>query len=649
MCGIAGFTASSKQPEHEGIIESMVMAIRHRGPDAQAWSCHEGISLGHARLSIIDLSDAGTQPMHSACGRYSIAFNGEIYNFLELRDDLEKRGYRFQTKTDTEVILALFMFEGPQAVTKLNGMYAIAFADHKTGTLDLLRDRIGKKPLYYTEIGGQLVFASELKSLLQFPGIEKEIREDALYDFFAYQYVPDPKTIFNNIHKLSPASHLHREADGQWNIRRYWEPRFGHTAQTPYRDAKDQLLETIKDATEQRMISDVPLGAFLSGGVDSSGIVALMAEGGETVTTCTIGFDDKKYNEADFAKVVADQYKTNHKVHMVNQDVASRLNEITYYFDEPFADPSLVPTFFVSELAKQDVTVALTGDGGDEIFAGYSKYAVDWHENRLRAKFPSFTRSAMGSLAPYLRKVPNTAFRKASSLMNSLNLDPAKAFFVTNSFLDEHVWQAIATPDLQNSLGSYHPSELTEETYHRCDGPDHLSKILYTDMNTFLPGGILVKADRMSMAHALELRAPLLDYRVIELANTFVSDFKFDQGNKKKILKDTFEPLLPHDILHRKKMGFSTPLAHWLRTELKTLTEGYLFNANAGLAHYFDQDALKALWTDHQKSRFDHSSFLWSMLMFEMWWQHYMADQPETNTPESEQSHEPLNAAEGVA
>jgi len=371
----------------------------------------------------------------------------------------------------------------------------------------------------------------------------------------------------------------------------------------------------------------------LSGGVDSSGVVALMAKDGRTVTTCCIGFDDKKFNETEFAQIVANKYETDHHVHTVHSDVASRLKEITRYFDEPFADPSLVPTFFVSELARTNVTVALTGDGGDEVFAGYSKYGNDWQETKLRAKFPSFSRQAMGALAPYLRKLPGTAFRKASSLMNSLSLDAAKAFYVTNSFLDDHVWQAIINNNLRKDLNSYHPSEITEQRYNECDAPDHLSKLLYTDMHTYLPGGILVKADRMSMAHALELRAPLLDYRVIEFANSLQSEFKFKQGDKKHILKETFKHLLPDDILYRKKMGFSTPLALWFKTELKDISQEILFAPNAGLKQYFDLDAIKALWDSHQKGLFDHSSVLWSLLMFELWWQHYMSDSTQTESP----------------
>ena len=623
MCGIAGFTTTNNREENKVIIKKMVETIRHRGPDANSVYTTESIALGHARLSIIDLSEAGTQPMHTEGYHHSIVFNGEIYNYQNVKQELENKGISFVTQTDTEVALKLLADEGPEAISKLNGMFAIALWNSHTKTLDLFRDRIGKKPIYYAQVDDQFIFGSELKVLLAYPGIKKQIRKDALFDFFAYQYVPDPKTIFEGIYKLEPGTRLRLNSNGQITKTRYWKPEVTADSNISYTEAKESLLNLLQEATNDRLVSDVPLGAFLSGGVDSSGIVALMANQLSSVKTCSIGFNEKTFNETEFAEIVAKQYKTEHYVHTVHDNVASRLHEITSYLDEPFADPSLVPTFLVSELARQNVTVALTGDGGDEVFAGYSKYTTDWHETRLRNKFPSFARKGMGALAPYLRKLPNATIRRASSLMHSLSLDPAKAFYVTNSFLDDHVWYSCISDHYRNSLGDYHPSAITEAIYNEANAEDHLSKLLQTDMQTYLPGGILVKADRMSMANSLELRAPILDYRVIEFANRLPIEFKFQNGNKKRILKDIFEPWLPNDILHRKKMGFSTPLAVWFRTELKEITENTLFATNAGLKQFFKTDAIQALWNDHQSSRFDHSAFLWSLLMFELWYQNY--------------------------
>jgi asparagine synthase (glutamine-hydrolysing) len=632
VCGIAGFTTATSTETHVSVAKAMVHALRHRGPDAQGVMQFNGAVLGHARLSIIDLSEAGNQPFVSADGRYAIVFNGEIYNFQSLRTKLEGQGIRFRTQTDTEVVMALLAHEGLGAVQQLNGMFAIALWDNEAGTLDLIRDRIGKKPLYYTEQDGQLLFASELKALLACPNVPRDIRPDAVYDFFAYQYVPDPKTIFNNIYKLEPGSHLHRSRNGQIQIQRYWLPEMGEPEPITMEEAKGQLLDLIEDATKQRMISDVPLGAFLSGGVDSSGVVAMMAKGGNTVTTCCIGFNEKAYNEAEFAQAVARQYNTDHRLHMVKDGVAERLLEICQFLDEPFADSSLVPTFLVSELARQDVTVALTGDGGDEIFAGYEKYATDWRENQLRSKFPSSVRAVMGELAPALRKVPNKYVRRASSLMHSLSLNPAKAFYVTNTFIDDHIWQMLLNEDFRTALADYHPSELTERIYHQCDSKDHLARVLYTDMRTFLPGDILVKADRMSMANSLELRSPLLDYRIIEFANQLPSKLKFHKGNKKIILREALSPLLPPDILNRKKMGFSTPLAKWLRDELKTIAEDFLLHKAEGLAQIFNKDHIQLIWDQHQRGLFDHSPVLWSMLMYEIWWQNYMVSVTQKQT-----------------
>jgi asparagine synthase (glutamine-hydrolysing) len=378
------------------------------------------------------------------------------------------------------------------------------------------------------------------------------------------------------------------------------------------------------------MISDVPLGAFLSGGVDSSGIVALMAEqaektDGEAITTCSIGFDEEKFNETEFAKQVAEQYNTNHHELTVHDNVADSLKHIVSFFDEPFADPSLVPTYFVSKLAREKVTVAIAGDGGDEVFAGYSKYSVDHIENELRNKFPEWLRKKIfPSLAKIAGKVNLTSFRKANSLLTSLSVEPAMGFYITNSMITNETWLTLVTERTKKELGSYHPSTQTVDKYNQADGQDHLSKILYTDMKTYLPGGILVKVDRMSMANSLEVRAPILDYKLMEFAATVPSRFKFKEGEKKYLLKEAFKKYLPDDILYRKKMGFSVPLASWLRNELKEIVEDKLITNSSGLTQIFKQTEITKLWCEHIAKNKDHSTVLWSMLMFQMWWDAYM-------------------------
>jgi len=625
MCGIAGFTRFNSPVGDEATLKKMGRAITHRGPDASGEYLDESVGLCHRRLSIIDLSASGTQPMHSSDNRYVISFNGEIYNFLSLRADLEQQGYQFNTHTDTEVILALYQTEGQSMLSKLNGMFAFAIWDKHDKTLFLARDRVGKKPLYYLNDGKDFIFASEIKSILAIPGIKKALRYDAVYDFFEYQYIPDPKTIFNNIFKLEPGHWMQVDAQGIKNGQ-YWDISFAHITAKSESQLSGELLDLIRECTHRRMISDVPLGAFLSGGIDSSGVVGLMAEKeSKPVTTCSIGFDVEKYNEVEFARIVADKFKTDHHEFVVQSTVQDNLEKIVAYFDEPFADQSLVPTFFVSELARQQVTVALAGDGGDEIFAGYEKYSVDRIENNLRSIFPGFLRRSLFSrLSRLFVNSGHTVFRKAGSLLHSLSLDPARGFYLSNSNFGDALWNKVINDDTRRALHGYHPSAITEHFYNKADTDNHVSKILYTDTKTYLPGDILVKVDRMSMAHSLEVRAPLLDYQLIEFAARIPASLKLNKGEKKFILKQCFKPILPDDILYRKKMGFSVPLAHWLRHEIKPIAETHLLQSSEGIPDLFNVDVIDTLWRQHQAQQMDYSSQLWSLLMFQLWWNRYM-------------------------
>lgn len=628
MCGIAGLTTFNKSQVETDVLESMGQAIFHRGPDAGEVYKDASVGLVHRRLAIIDLSAAGIQPMHSHCGKFVIVFNGEIYNFLEQRALLEQEGYPFKTHTDTEVILALYAKYGEDCVSRLNGMFAFALWDIEAEKLFLARDRMGKKPLYYHCKDGDLYFASELKSLLAIDAFPKNIRLDAAYDFFAHQYVPDPKTIFEDVFKLEAGHTMTFDRSGM-TIKRYWDVSFANQSTAPESELKAQLQETLERCTSQRMVSDVPLGAFLSGGVDSSGVVAMMAKASDKpITTCSIGFDEKKFNETEFAASVAKQYETDHHELFVHENVADSLEHIASFFDEPFADPSLVPTYFVSKLAREKVTVAVAGDGGDEVFAGYSKYNVDDIENRLRMKFPKWVRKGVFPTAAKLcSKINHRIFKKATSLLTSLSVDPAMGFYITNSMMTDSQWQQLATDEVKQKLGSYHPSENTIKKYNEAPGNDHLSRILYTDLKTFLVGGILVKVDRMSMANSLEVRAPILDYEVVELAASMPSNLKFNDGEKKYILKEAFKPFLNDDILYRKKMGFSVPLAKWLRTELKDIVENKLIANPNGLKSIMDVAAINKVWQQHLSGSRDNSNILWSMLIYQLWWDKYIAQQ----------------------
>lgn len=633
MCGIAGFSQFHTPIGDQSTLQAMGEAIYHRGPDAGREYLEEHVGLSHRRLAIIDLSAAGVQPMHSHDEEYVIAFNGEIYNYLEHREALAAEGYPFKTHTDTEVILALYAKEGVECLQKLNGMFAFALWDKKAQSLFIARDRIGKKPLYYYQENNDIAFASELKSLLTLKHIPKKIRVDAVYDFFAYQYIPDPKTIYQDVHKLEPGHYLTIDSQGITK-KQYWDISFATTTEASEADLKAELQARAKACTEQRMVSDVPLGAFLSGGVDSSGVVALMAKiaqekGEKPITTCSIGFDEEKFDETKFAAMVAEQYKTDHHKLIVQENVEDNLEHIVSFFDEPFADPSLVPTFFVSQLAREKVTVAIAGDGGDEVFAGYEKYAVDHLENKLRDKVPAWVRkNILPSLSKVAASVNHNLFQRASSLLHSLSVDPAMGFYISNSFIKDTTWQSLINDETKTALKDYHPSTQTTDYYKKCDGKDHLSRILYTDMKTYLPGGILVKVDRMSMANSLEVRAPILDYTIMEFAASLPSQLKFNvsegKTEKKYLLKEAFKDYLSDDILYRKKMGFSVPLASWLRNELKSITEERLLNRTEGLCQFFKKEQIAKLWSEHKTLKKDNATVLWSMLMFQMWWDKYM-------------------------
>ncbi|BFT29625.1 amidotransferase 1, exosortase A system-associated [Alteromonas sp. D210916BOD_24] len=625
MCGIAGFSLFNHSEGGLPALDAMHNAIYHRGPDASGTYLDDSVGLCHRRLSILDLSEAGSQPMFSQDNNLVIVFNGEIYNFLELRESLTAQGVTFKSHTDTEVILALYAREGIKCLDKLNGMFAFALWDKVKKQLFIARDRLGKKPLYYYSQNGRFAFGSEIKAILALNDIPRKIRLDAVYDFFAYQYVPDPKSIFEHIHKLPPAHYMIVNEAG-FSLHEYWDLSFKHTSHESETTHIQQLKALLEKATQQRMISDVPLGAFLSGGVDSSGVVAMMAEASNSpVKTCTIGFDDEKFNEADFAREIAKKYNTEHHEFTVSQNVADRLEHIVSFFDEPFADPSLVPTFFVSELARKVVTVALAGDGGDEMFAGYEKYSIDHVENQLRNKFPRIVRQRLfPRLSQMAGLIPGVLGKKAKSLLTTLSTTPAMGFYITNSMITDEMWSSLVTNEVKQQLQDYHPSHYTLDNYHKADGPDHLSKILYTDIKTYMTGGVLVKVDRMSMANSLEVRAPILDYHVAEFAAALPSSQKFNKGTKKYLLKKVFEPYIPDALLHRKKMGFSTPIDTWFREDLKPYTESVLFNVDDGIYHIFDQAKVNRIWAEHQDGTHQHGIVLWSMLMYQMWYNRYV-------------------------
>jgi asparagine synthase (glutamine-hydrolysing) len=626
MCGIAGFTQYRKDvADASGLLDKMGTAIQHRGPDAAGVFVDEQVAMVHRRLSIIDLSESGAQPMHSPSGRYVIVYNGEIYNFQSLRTELEKDGLIFKGTSDTEVLIALYEKYGAECLELLNGMFAMAIWDKRDQVLFLARDRLGKKPLYFYQKDERFLFASEIKSILCAPAIDRSVRSDAIQDFFFYQYVPDPKTIFKFIHKLRPGHWMRIERDGTTQ-KQYWDVSFAKTHAGTREQIEEELVELLDDSVRARMISDVPLGAFLSGGVDSSAVVGLMARSSEArVTTCSIGFNNKKFDEITYAAKVARQFDTKHHELIVQENVETNLVSIAAYFDEPFADPSFIPTYYVSKLARTMVKVALAGDGGDENFAGYGKYLDDQRENRLRKWVPGAIPQALaGALSRMLADNPISELRRGSSLLNSLSGDASRGFFLSNSFFRSHIWDRLITGQFAIDIEGYDSAEVTRDYYALADTDDHLSKLLYTDIKSYLPGDILVKVDRMSMANSLETRAPILDYRVVEFAATLPSDMKIHNGEGKSVLKTSLEGFLTDDTLYRKKMGFSVPLASWLRNEVAAVAEKYLLAENNGLSNFFSVSEIRGLWLEHQIGKRDYSQELWSLLVFEIWWQQYI-------------------------
>lgn len=596
--------------------------IRHRGPDAGGEYLDAHVGLAHRRLSIIDLSEHGNQPMFSTDGRLVIVFNGEIYNFQSLRAELERDGLQFRTRTDTEVLLGLYRKYGTDCLAHLNGMFAFAIWDLDRKRLFLARDRIGKKPLYYYHAGrDKLAFASEIKSLLQVPGLDFQVEPTAVADFLKYHYIPAPKTIFQRVHKLPPGHFLTLDIGCSPKVDEYWDVSFASGSNQTMEDAQDQLLELLQQSTALRMIADVPLGAFLSGGVDSSAVVALMAKASpQPVRTCTIGFDDKDFDESPFAREVAELFGTDHQEYRVKANLEETIDLLPQFFDEPFADSSAVPTYHVSRLARQAVTVALAGDGGDESFGGYAKYAVELKEDLARRFLPRpFLQALHGLSRGWTHPLP----RKAHSLAGSALADPARAFYRTNTYMDDQTLEKVLADSVRRQCSDYDPAEQTIRHYRKVADADHVTRMLYTDLKTYLPDDILVKVDRMSMAHSLEVRAPFLDYRIIEFAASLPSRFKIRGNDKKILLRKTFSRLLPEAILNRRKQGFSVPLDSWFRHELKAYAEQVLFGSPA-LADLLSIDGVNKIWQDHQQKKLDQGTMLWSLLMLALWQREYL-------------------------
>lgn len=621
MCGIVGsFHFSSSQAVDPQLIAQMNQAQYHRGPDESGEYINGPVGFGHRRLSIIDIS-SGQQPMLNPDNSVVLIFNGEIYNYVELRQSLTGLGHQFTTDSDTEVILHAYMEWQEECVKKLRGMFTFAIWDTVREQLFLARDRLGIKPLYYTINNGKLHFSSELKSLVLIPDVPKTLSDRAIEQYFALGYTAEPDTIYQNIHKLPPACTLmlsHHELKP--SITCYWDVSYAHTQSITEKEAIQQLNEQFTKATSSHLVSEVPLGSFLSGGVDSSGVVAHMDKLSSSKTiTCSIGFDVENYNETEFAQQVVDRYQTTHHIEQVSSQDIDMVENLANLYDEPYADSSAMPTYRVCELARKHVTVCLSGDGADELLAGYRRYRLFMNEEKIRQKIPKRIRSTvfkpLGKLYPKLDMAPQ--FLRAKSTFQSLALSTVEGYFRGISLLKDEQRDALFSDELKQRLDGYNAVQVFTEHEKNFDGTDSLQLLQYIDLKTYLVGDILTKVDRASMANSLEVRVPFLDHKFVEWSATIPSKLKLKQGEGKYILKKALEPYLPHDILYRQKMGFRVPLAEWFRGPLKETVRQRLLSIELTNSGLFKPQTIQ-LWLDeHQSGIRDHSTALWTLLMFE--------------------------------
>jgi asparagine synthase (glutamine-hydrolysing) len=599
----------------------MNASLFHRGPDAGGLHLEPGLGLAHRRLSIIDLS-TGQQPLYNEDGSVVVVFNGEIYNFQELVKELAALGHAFRTRSDTEAIVHAWEQWGEDCVTRFRGMFAFALWDRNRETLFLARDRLGVKPLYYAQLpAGPWIFGSELKALLIHPELRREIDPLAVEDYFAYGYVPEPRTIFKGVFKLSPGCTftLRRGQPAPQPVE-YWDVPFKLAATPTEQDAIEELIFRLRESVKLRLISEVPLGAFLSGGVDSSAVVAMMAGlVTEPVVTCSISFGDPAFNESAYALSVAERYRTQHHVEQVDPNDFSLVDRLARLYDEPYADSSAIPTYRVCELARKTVTVALSGDGGDESFGGYSRYRWHVNEERVRSLLPPQLRRAvfglLGQHYPRADWAPRV-FR-AKSTLEAIARDSLEAYFHSVSFLHDGMRRSLFSQRLRSELQGYAAIEVLKRHAARAPSDHPLSLVQYLDFKTYLAGDINTKVDRASMAHSLEVREPLMDHPLVEWLSSLPPSFKLRKREGKILLKKALEPYLPSEILYRPKMGFAVPLARWFRGPLRQQLRDAVLGPVLAETGWFNAGYLHRLVEAHQTGLHDHSQPLWTLLMFE--------------------------------
>jgi asparagine synthase (glutamine-hydrolysing) len=622
MCGIAGiFDYRGRRDADRRLLRCMTDILSHRGPDGDGFHYAPGVGLGHRRLAIVDLA-GGDQPIYNEDRTVCIVYNGEIYNFQPLMTELLALGHVFRTRCDTEVIVHAWEEWGEACLDRFNGMFAFALLDERRQTLFLARDRLGEKPLYYSFLSdGRLLFASELKALLCCPELDRRLDSQAVEEFFALGYIPDPRSIYRGVHKLAPAHCLLvRRGEDPPQPHAYWQLRFVDGSATRKEEAEEELISRLHQSVRMRMIADVPLGAFLSGGVDSSAVVAMMAGlQAEPVSTFSISFGTKGFDESPYAAMIAERYDTDHHLRAVDPDSFDLLDRLAAIYDEPFGDSSALPTLRVCAVARENVTVALSGDGGDEVFAGYRRYR--WHcvEERLRRVIPRGLRGplfgALGALYPKLDWAPRPLRAKAT--LEELARDTDEAYFASVSVCSDDLRRRLFSPALTAELQSYNAIEVLKEHMTQCGSEDPLSRVQYADIKTYLPGDILTKVDRASMASSLEVRVPLLDHTLVEWAARLAPQLKLRGREGKYVFKSALEPYVPPEILYRPKQGFAVPLAAWFRGPLRQRLRETLSGPVLCESGLFDVAAVAALLDQHQSGERDHSAALWTLSMFE--------------------------------
>jgi asparagine synthase (glutamine-hydrolysing) len=622
MCGIAGlYYLAMPKPVDPARVRAMTDVQAHRGPDGgDVWTA-PGVGLGHRRLSIIDIAGS-PQPMRSADGSLTVTYNGEIYNFAELRADLQARGARFITSGDTEVLLHGWAAWGPAMLDRLNGMFAFAIHDAARGCLFLARDRMGVKPLHYVELpDGAVAFASELKGLLAHPLLRRVPQITAIEDYLAFGYVPDDTCLVAGVKKL-PAGHFLLLERGKPvpAPSRWWDVDFSRRATASRKALEEELVERMRAAVTMRMVADVPLGAFLSGGVDSSAVVALMAEASpRAVKTCTIGFDVAGVDERSYADVIAKRFATEHRERVVSSQDFSLIETLVAAFDEPFADASALATYRVCELARETVTVALSGDGADEAFAGYRRYKFQAAEERVRALLPASLRaSVFGTLGRHYPKADwaPRQFRAKTTLL-ALAEDGAEGYARSVGVTTPALRAALLTDSARKALGGHRAEDRYVRAMRDAPARDALDRAQYADFQHWLPGDILTKADRTSMAVSLEAREPLLDYKLIEFAATLPADMRLRGGQGKWLMKKAMERYLPKDTLYRPKMGFVTPIGAWFRGALADEASALARSRTLIGSGWFDARAIEKIAGDHRAGRAEHGRTLWQLVMLE--------------------------------